>query len=222
MPFLNRSEAGKRLAEALRDYAGLPVVVFALPRGGLPVALEVAKVLRAPLELALVRKVGLPFYPELAMGAVIDGKTPAVIRNEGVIAANGISEDDFLACCERELEEIKRRRHLYLGDRPDRDIKRKIAIIIDDGLATGATMRAAIKGLRLRHPDRIVVAVPVSAVDVLDVVRREVDDIVCLETPAGFQAVGLHYRDFPQLTDQDVLDALTEAKATAGGDHGEQ
>lgn len=211
MPFLDRGEAGRRLAEALQAYVGRPLAVFALPRGGLPVALEVAKALGAPLELALVRKIGLPFFPELAMGAVIDGEHPAIVRNEEVIAGHGISEEDFQTCCQRELQEIQRRRRLDLGDRRDRDIKGKTAIIIDDGLATGATMRAAIKGLRLRHPDKIVVAAPVSSVDILPVLRREADDVICLETPVDFQAVGLHYRHFPQLSDEDVLDALKEA-----------
>lgn len=220
MPFLDRRDAGGKLAKALQAYAGLPLVVFALPRGGLPVALEVAKALHAPLELALVRKIGLPFYPELAMGAVIDGATPAIVRNEEVIACHGISESDFQVSCQRELREIQRRRHLYLGDRLDRDIKGKIVLIIDDGLATGATMRAAIKGLRLRHPAKIVVAVPVASIDVLPVLRREADELICLETPVDFQAVGLHYRDFPQLSDEDVLDALAEADGTSGKEAG--
>lgn len=216
MSFVDRSDAGRRLAEALRQYADQPVVVFALPRGGLPVALEVAKALHAPLDLALVRKIGLPFYPELAMGAVIDGDTPAVVRNEEVITGNRISEEAFEACRQTELEELKRRRRLYLGDRPDRNVSGKTAIIVDDGLATGATMRAAIKGLRLRNPDRIVVAVPVSAADILPRIRRAADEVVCLEVPAGFQAVGLHYRHFPQLTDDEVLEALAEAEAAWG------
>ena len=194
----------------------MPVVVFALPRGGVPVALKVAKALRAPLDLALVRKIGLPFYRELAMGAVIDGEKPAIVRNEDVIASQRISDKEFRKCCEHELEEIRRRRRLYLGDRPDRDLEGKTAIIVDDGLATGATMRAAIKGLRQRNPTRIVAAVPVGAAEVVDVVRGEADDVVCLETPANFQAVGLHYRHFPQLTDQDVLDALAEMERPPG------
>ena len=221
MPFLDRSDAGRRLAEALQAYVGRPLAVFALPRGGLPVALAVAKALGAPLELALVRKIGLPVFPELAMGAVIDGETPAIVRNEEVIADHGISEQDFQTCCQCELQEIQRRRQLYLGDRPDQDIKGEIAIIIDDGLATGATMRAAIKGLRLRHPDKIVVAVPVSSIDILPVLRREADDVICLETPADFQAVGLHYRHFPQLSDEDVLDALREAGRISARESGD-
>lgn len=221
MPFLDRRDAGRKLVKALQAYTGLPLIVFALPRGGLPVALEVAKALRAPLELALVRKIGLPFYPELAMGAIIDGEAPAIVRNEEVIAGHGISERDFQAACQRELREIQRRRHLYLGDRPDRDVKGKIAVIIDDGLATGATMRAAIKGLRLRHPEKIVVAVPVSAVDILPVMRGEADDVICLETPVDFQAVGLHYRHFPQLSDEDVLDTLKEADRISAREAGD-
>lgn len=216
MSFLDRGDAGRKLAKLLREYTGLPNVVFALPRGGLPVALEVAKALGAPLDLALVRKIGLPFCPELAMGAIMDGEPPVIVRNEEVIAAHEISEKDFQVCCQRELREIRRRQHLYLGDRPNRNISGMTAFIVDDGLATGATMRTAIKGLRLRHPERIVVAVPVASVDVLPLLRREADEVVCLETPVDFQAVGLHYRSFPQLTDEDVLDALAKADGTIG------
>ncbi|MBB6181280.1 phosphoribosyltransferase [Pseudorhizobium flavum] len=210
--FSDRKQAGQHLATALQSYTGQPVTVFALPRGGLPVALEVAKSLGAPLELALVRKIGLPFYPEVARGAVMDGDPPAVIRNDEVISHQQISERDFEACLKRELAEIQRRRGVYIGDRLGRDVRGRTVIIVDDGLATGATMRAAIKGLRARQPDKIVVAVPVCALDVLPVMRLEADDLICLEAPPDFQAVGMYYRYFPQLTDQDVLDVLKQAE----------
>ena len=210
--FSDRNDAGRQLAVALQSYAGRPATVFALPRGGLPVALEVAKSLGAPLELALVRKIGLPFYPEVAMGAVMDGNPPAVIRNGEVISHQQISGRDFEACLKRELGEIQRRRGVYIGNRHGRNVRGRTVVIVDDGLATGATMRAAIKGLRARQPDKIVVAVPVCALDVLPMMRLEADDVVCLEAPSDFQAVGMHYRHFPQLTDQDVLDVLKQAE----------
>lgn len=210
--FSDRNDAGRQLTFALQSYAGPPATVFALPRGGLPVALEVAKSLGAPLELALVRKIGLPFYPEVAMGAVMDGNPPAVIRNDEVISHQQISGRDFEACLKRELGEIQRRRGVYIGNRHGRNVRGRTVVIVDDGLATGATMRAAIKGLRARQPDKIVVAVPVCALDVLPMMRLEADDVVCLEAPSDFQAVGMHYRHFPQLTDQDVLDVLKQAE----------
>ncbi|MGW9232344.1 phosphoribosyltransferase [Pseudorhizobium sp. NPDC055634] len=214
--FTDRNDAGRQLGAALLPYAGTPVVLFALARGGVPVALEAARVLGAPLQLELVRKVGLP-SPELAMGAVMDGYPPAVVRNENVISRQRISEQQFGECLQRELEEIQRRRRLYLMDDDSYDLRGKTAIVIDDGLATGATMRAAIKGLRARQPERIVVAVPVSAPDILPVMHREADEVVCLETPSDFGAVGMYYRHFPQLTDQEVLEALRQARDFSRG-----
>ena len=215
--FADRNDAGRQLGAALLPYAGTPVVLFALARGGVPVALDAARVLGAPLQLALVRKVGLPSYPELAMGAVMDGHPPTVVRNENVIASQRISEQQFGECLQRELEEIQRRRRLYLMDDDSYDLRGKTAIVIDDGLATGATMRAAIKGLRARQPERIVVAVPVSAPDILPVMHREADEVVCLETPSDFGAVGMYYCHFPQLTDQEVLEALQQARDFSRG-----
>ena len=218
MSFQDRTEAGRMLGQALQEYSGAAVIVYALPRGGLPVAVEIAKALQAPLDLALVRKVGIPSYPELAMGAVIDGQTPAIVRNEEVIRAAGITEPLFQKCCQRELEEIRRRRRLYLGDRADPDLAGKTVIIVDDGLATGATARAAVIGLRKRHPRKIVLAVPVASVEALDTLRKEADAVVCLEVPADFRAVGQYYQQFPQLSDQDVLDALEEVNTLKGPD----
>ncbi|MEP9386746.1 phosphoribosyltransferase [Mesorhizobium sp. KR9-304] len=213
MSFADRSEAGKRLTEALKHYRGKNVVVLALPRGGVPVAAEVAAYLNAPLDLLLVRKIGVPTQPELAMGAVIDGDNPIVVRNDDVIRLAWVSAAEFDRSCQEELAEIERRRRLYVGDRHPVGVEGRIAIIVDDGIATGATVRAAIRGLRRRKPSSIVVAVPVAPPDTIEALRKEADDVVCLEIPEFFQAIGLYYRDFRQLRDQDVI-ALMDAAQT--------
>jgi putative phosphoribosyl transferase len=162
MPFKNRSEAGQKLAAALNAYKEQNPTVLALPRGGVPVAAEVAAALDAPLDLILVRKVGVPFQPELAMGAVVDGSAPIVVRNEDIIRYTRIGEDEFQAVCDRELAEIERRRERYLGQRPRVEIAGRTAIVIDDGIATGATVRAALRAIRARNPRKLVLAVPVA------------------------------------------------------------
>lgn len=217
MPFDDRSEAGLRLAEALEHYRGKDVVVLALPRGGVPVAAEVAAFLDAPLDLLLVRKIGVPAQPELAMGAVIDGNSPLVVRNEDIIRHALVSEKEFDAACREELAEIERRRRAYVGDRPPVDVEGRVAIVVDDGIATGATIRAAIRGLRRRKPSSIVLAVPVAPPDTIEVLRNEADDVVCLEEPAYFHAIGLYYRDFRQLRDQDVIALMDAARARVTG-----
>jgi putative phosphoribosyl transferase len=179
MPFRNRSEAGRKLAVALAGYKHQQPVVLALPRGGVLVAAEVAGVLEAPLDLILVRKVGVPFQPELAMGAVVDGG--AAVRNEDVIAHAGIEDAEFTAACDSELAEIERRRQLYLGNSERAEIAGRTAIVVDDGVATGATTRAALRATRLRHPQRLVLAVPVAPTDSLAELRAEADDVVCLD-----------------------------------------
>ncbi|KQW51051.1 phosphoribosyltransferase [Ensifer sp. Root1252] len=209
MRFSNRSEAGKQLAIALDPYRGQDVVVLALPRGGVPVAAEVAIHLGAPLDLLLVRKIGVPWYPELAMGAVIDGSQPMVVRNEETIRFSGISEAEFDAICQRQLAEIERRRQLYFADRPCEEISGRIAIIVDDGIATGATVRAAIAGLRARKPAKIVVAVPVAPPNAVAELQKEADEVVSLLQPRMFGAIGYFYRDFEQLTDDDVTRLLS-------------
>ena len=210
MPFLNRLEAGRKLAGALARYRGADPVVLALPRGGVPVAAEVAEILDAPLDLVLVRKIGVPFQPELAMGAVVDGSSPLVVRNEHVIRAADIDEADFNAQCAAELEEIERRRRRYLGKRDRVDVSGRTVIIVDDGIATGATMRAALRGIRLRHPKRLVLAVPVAAAQSLYELQDQADDIVCLEQPENLDAIGLYYRDFSQVSDQEVIAILNK------------
>ena len=172
MPFRDRSDAGRKLASALAQYTDQQPVVLALPRGGVPVAAEVAAALNAPLDLVLVRKIGVPFQPELAMGAVVDGGAPLVVRNEDVIRLAGIDEADFKAVCDSALAEIERRRQRYLGGRARVEVAGRTAIVIDDGIATGATTRAALRATRMRKPKRLVLAVPVAPTDSLAAMRE--------------------------------------------------
>jgi len=208
MPFRDRIDAGRRLAEALAGYKADRPVVLALPRGGVPVAAEIAAVLDAPLDLILVRKIGVPYQPELAAGAVVDGITPVVVRNDEIIRLARVSEADFAAIRDRELAEIERRRRLYLGDRPHPDLKDKTVIVVDDGIATGATTRAALRAIRTRGPRRLVLAVPVAPTSTLADLRGEADDIVCLEDHEDFGAIGLFYADFSQVADATVTELL--------------
>jgi len=208
MPFRDRVDAGRRLARALARYAEDEVVVLALPRGGAPVAAEVAAALGAPLELLLVRKIGCPFQPELAMGAVVDGTQPIVVRNEDVIRAAAVSEVEFDDARRKELAEIERRRSRYLGGRAPVEVEARTVIVIDDGLATGATMRAALRALRNRRPRKIVLAVPVAPTGTLGEMRGEADEVVCLEDYGFFGAIGAYYDDFRQITDEELIAIL--------------
>lgn len=208
MPFYNREEAGERLATALGRLKGEDVVIFALPRGGVPVAAPVAKALQAPLDLALVRKIGVPHQPELAMGAIADGGTPVVVRNDEIISLLGVSDARFEQACAREQAEIMRRRELYLGARRRVDTKGRIAVVVDDGVATGATTRAALRAIRALEPVKLILAVPVAPAEVLGSLRAEADEIVCLEVHDLFRGVGGYYADFDQVEDQAVIDLL--------------
>jgi len=208
MIFANRSDAGRRLAQALLGYRDRRPVVLALLRGGVPVAAEVAAALEAPLDLVLVRKIGVPAQPELAMGAVVNGGAPIVVRNDDVIRLAGIDEAQFRAIRDRELAEIERRRRIYLEDRAPADVTGRVAIVIDDGVATGATIRAALRATRFRRPARLVLAVPVAPADALAALRGEVDDVICLEDHMSFGAIGFYYADFRQLSDQEVKDII--------------
>jgi putative phosphoribosyl transferase len=208
MPFKNRSEAGRKLAAALAAYRSQQPVILALPRGGVPVAAEVAKALKAPLDLILVRKIGVPTQPELAMGAVVDGGEPIIVRNEDVIGLAGITESDFKAVCDSELAEIERRQQRYLGNRPRATVAGRTAIVIDDGVATGATTRAALQATRMRKPRQLVLAVPVAPTDNLAALRSNADDVVCLEDHEFFGAIGFYYRDFRQVSDEEVIKIL--------------
>lgn len=207
-PFRDRIRAGRRLAGALAHLKDRRPVVLALPRGGVPVAAEIASALAAPLDLALVRKIGLPGQPELAMGAVVDGAEPITVRNEDVIRLAAIDDVLFARVRDRELAEIERRRKLYLGDRRRVDPKGRVVIVVDDGIATGATVKAALRAIRERGPERLVLAVPVAPPETIAELRREVDEIVCLETPTPFGAIGFFYIDFTQVDDATVAEAL--------------
>jgi putative phosphoribosyl transferase len=208
MPFRDRSEAGRRLAGALESFKQVRPVVLALPRGGVPVAAEVASALDAPLDIILVRKIGVPFQPELAMGAVVDGGAPLVVHNEDVIRMAGISAADFQTIRDRELAEIERRRQLYMGGRAPVEVAGRTAIVIDDGIATGATTRAALQATRLRNPKLLILAVPVAPSDTLAEMRVEADEVVCLEDHPDFGAIGYYYSDFRQVSDQEVIALL--------------
>ena len=206
MLFRNRRDAGRFLAKRLARYAGQPgVLVLALPRGGVPVAYEVARALGAPLDLFLVRKLGLPGHEELAMGAIASGGVQ--VLNERVVS-QGIPGHIIQQVARNERRELERRERAYRGNRPPPEIRGHTVILVDDGLATGATMRAAAEALRRLGPSRLVVAVPVAAPETCEEFRGEVDEIVCGRTPEPFQAVGLWYDDFSQTTDEEVRDLL--------------
>ena len=220
--FQNREEAGRRLAARLSGMdLKKPLAVLAMPRGGVPIGLEIATALGAPLGLLLVRKIGAPLQPELAAGAVVDGAEPAIILNEDIVRATGMSETDIESAAAEKLAEIEDRRAIYYKNRTPVDVAGKTVIAVDDGIATGATTRAALKGLRLRGPKRVILAVPVAPRDTLNSLKEEVDEIVCLETPDPFLAIGHHYGDFGQLSDSDVVRLLDSAPVSRDGSHDE-
>ena len=209
--FPDRAEAGRRLAEHLKHLKDQQPVVLALPRGGVPVAYEVASVLEAPLDLVLVRKIGAPFQPELAIGAVVDGERPELVLNRDLISEYGIPEGYVEGERRRQLTEIERRRQLYLAGRPRAPVRDRTAIVIDDGIATGATMEAALHATRRAGPRRLVLAVPVAPPDTIERLRPQVDEVVCALVPAFLGAIGSFYRDFRQLRDEDVIGLLEQA-----------
>jgi putative phosphoribosyl transferase len=213
VPFRDRADAGRQLAAALMSYKDKRPIVLALPRGGVPVAAEVASALGAPLDLVLVRKIGVPFQPELAMGAVVDGPDPLIVRNEDVIRLAGVSPAAFAEVRDRELAEIRRRRSRYLGGRSHPEIEGRTAIVIDDGVATGATTRAALRAVRRQNPARLILAVPVAPTDTLLALHGEADEIVCLEDYKSFMAIGVYYSDFGQLSDEEVTAILARFPA---------
>jgi predicted phosphoribosyltransferase len=212
MLFQDRADAGRRLAGKLAAYAGRPdVVVLALPRGGVPVGFEVAQALGAPLDVFLVRKLGVPGREELAMGAIASGGVR--VLNEEVVRALDIPDEVIDAATEKEGHELARREHAYRDDRPAPDVRGRIVILVDDGLATGSTMRAAAAALRKLGPARVVVAVPVGSADTCADLRAVADEVICGLTPEPFHAVGLWYDDFTQTRDEEVHDLLDRAAA---------
>jgi putative phosphoribosyl transferase len=213
--FRNRTEAGQRLAAELSRYAGnQDVLVLGLPRGGVPVAFEVARALNAPLDVFLVRKLGVPGQEELAMGAIASGGVR--ILNRGVMRTLQIPDEIVEAVAAREEQELERRQRAYRNDRSAPKVEGRIVILVDDGMATGATMRAAAAALRQQDPARVVIAVPAAAPETCEALREEVDEIVCTFTPEPFYAVGLWYEDFPQTTDEEVRDLLGRATWSSG------
>jgi predicted phosphoribosyltransferase len=206
--FEDRQDAGRRLAKALRRYRNSDVVVLGLPRGGVPIALEIARMLKAPMSVILVRKIGLPQAPEVAMGAVVDGPHPYVFKNSDMICRASISDETFQSAMRRELDEIARRKLAFRNVLPDVDIAGKTVVLVDDGIATGSTMKAAALAIQQCGVDRIVVAVPVAPASVIADIESEAEEVVCLEAATSLLPVDEFYRRFPQLSDDDVIGYL--------------
>jgi predicted phosphoribosyltransferase len=206
--FANRTDAGIRLAKVLAACNLERPVVLALPRGGVPVAAEIAAALRAPLDLVIARKIGVPGQPELAMGAVTEGVPPEIVRNETIIDLAQISEEEFDGVLGRELAEIERRRERYIGSRPRVELAGRDVIVVDDGIATGATVKAALRHVGAGRPRSVTLAVPVAPPAAVAALRAEADRVMCLLTPDAFGAIGKFYEDFHQLDDDDVIDVL--------------
>ncbi|AWC23713.1 phosphoribosyltransferase [Aminobacter sp. DSM 101952] len=206
--FRDRQEAGEKLGRELQASQLRKPVVLALPRGGLPVAAAVAKALDAPLDILIVRKVGAPTNPELAVAAIVDGDPPDVVINREIVEAYSLSDDELAALIKMERPELERRRQLYRGSAGPRSLAGRTAILVDDGAATGTTIKVALRAIKRRGPLQTVVAIPVASSDALATIEQEADKVVCLSKPGRFLALGYHYVSFPQLTDDDVTEVL--------------
>lgn len=208
--FQNRTEAGRKLAHQLRTYANyLDVIVLGLPRGGVPVAFEVAKALNAPLDVLVVRKLGVPDQPELAMGAIAAGGIQ--VLNQALLRSLSISEETIQRTVTQEYKELERRKRMYRGARPTANLRDLTVILVDDGLATGASMQAAIEAVRHQKPTQIVVAVPVAAPETYRWIKAKVDEVICTEIPQQLQSIGYFYNDFSPTTDEEVCEFLRKS-----------
>ena len=213
--FQDRAEAGRKLAAALAPVAAQKPIVLALPRGGVPVAFEIATALKAPLDVLLVRKIGAPGQPELGLGAVVDGAAARTVWNEEILRLVSPGPDYLENERARQLQEIERRRALYRGDRQPLPVRGRLVILVDDGVATGGTVGAALEALRQEGLTALVLAVPVAPRETLEALGRNADAVVCLATPEPFLSVGSHYRDFTQTEDSEVIELLHRAAAAA-------
>jgi len=216
MRFQNRTDAGIQLAEQLMLYGPERPIVIALPRGGVPVGYQVAHRLGAELDIVIARKLGAPGHSELGIGAVAQGG--AYYLNADLIAALGVPRSYVQKVAKTEMAEVDRRVRLYRGDQPPLQVQGRTVIVVDDGLATGSTMRAVIRALQMQRPQRLVLAVPVCAPDTAEEIAPEVDDLVCVAMPEQFTAVGAWYRDFAQTTDEEVIELLAHARRETGGE----
>ena len=208
--FTDRRQAGKKLADKLKKYkSNENIVVLGLPRGGIPVAYEVAEGLNAHLDVFVVRKLGVPSHPELAMGAIASGGVR--VTNDNVVNQAGVTEEQIEEVVQKEKQELEKREKLYRGSRPDIDLEGKTVILVDDGMATGASMRAALKALKIHNPQKVIIAVPTAPKESCEEFQSKVDEMICLQTPMPFWGVGGSYQDFSQTTNQEVREILEKS-----------